>query len=456
MMGRAFWLWLILVEAAGAQQEWVSLQRAQARLALAQQELERTQALARQGLVSAAELSRQEAEVNIAKLDYQEALWQFQGSRLRVVVAECLRNTGADGLDKISLLLHLPPLGLPQGAVPEKESQLGVADLQVSLVEKGVVVGYPYAVVVPYLSPGDKVEVVFQLLRPVETPTVALEYRGRREEVTLFPRVAASDVPFRMTVAQPSLAITFGEEGRFLHTLEPLQPGSLTVDLQVRGLPASCTVRFLEQPSGASVSSLRLGAGTGSKRLELAVRLPPGPTTDVPLDVPLEFALVAQYHQGGRTGNLVQKLRITPVGIPRLELRASSWLVEAEAGAEIPVSIEVVNTGSAPAREVKVLADTPEGLTAKWEPPEWQMLGAGEKTRGVLLVGVAKGAVAGEYSLRLQPRAANRSAAAGEGEAQLRVRVRAARGWVLPLVLALFLAALAVAGVRLVKKLRLD
>lgn len=274
--------------------------------------------------------------------------------------------------------------------------------------------------------------------------------------MTLFPPVAASDEPFRMVVAQPSLAATFGEEGRFLHTVEPLQPGSLTVDLDVSGLPDSCTVRFLEQPSGASVSSLRLGAGTGAKMLELAVKLPPGPTADVPLDVPLEFALVARYHQDGRTGNLLQKLRITPVGIPRLELRASSWLVEAEAGAEIPVSVEVVNTGSAPARGVKVLVDTPEGLTASWDPPEWEMLGAGEKVRGVVLVGVAKGAVAGEYSLRLQPRAANRSAASGEGEAQLRVRIRAARGWVLPSVLALFLAALVVAGVRLVKKLRLD
>lgn len=137
------------------------MQRAQARLALTQQELERTQALASEGLVSAAELARQEAAVNIAKLDYREAVWQFQGSRLRVVVENCLRTTGVDGLDKISLLLHLPPLGLPEGAVPEKESQLGVADLQVSLVEKGVVVGYPLAVVVPYLSPGDKAEVLF-------------------------------------------------------------------------------------------------------------------------------------------------------------------------------------------------------------------------------------------------------------------------------------------------------
>lgn len=456
MMRRVFWLWLILVEAAGAQQEWVSLQRAQARLALAQQELERTRALASEGLVSAAELSRQEAEVNIAKLDYREALWQFQGSRLRVVVKDCLRTTGVDGLDRISLLLHLPPLGLPQGAVPEKESQLGVADLQVSLVEKGVVVGYPYAVVVPYLSPGETVEVRFQLLRPVDTPTVALEYRGRREEVTLFPRVAASDLPFRITVAQPSLAVTFGEEGRFSHTIEPLQPGSLTVDLSVSGLPNSCTVRFLEQPSGASVSSLRLGAGSGPKQLDVVVKLPRGPTADLPLDVPLEFALVAQYQQGGKTGTVQQKLRLTPVGIPKLEFRASSWLVEGEAGADIPVSVEVVNVGTAPARGVKVLVDVPEGLTTRWDPPEWEMLGPGEKVRGVLLVSVAKGAVAGEYSLRLQPKAANRSAAAGEGEAQLRVRIRSARGWVLPLVLVLFLAALGLAGVRLVKKLRLD
>lgn len=57
--------------------------------------------------------------------------------------SDSLRATGFDGLDTITLLLELPPLGAPRGGGFETQAELGVADLQVSLVDKGVVVIIP-------------------------------------------------------------------------------------------------------------------------------------------------------------------------------------------------------------------------------------------------------------------------------------------------------------------------
>jgi len=446
-----------LAAAAGwAQQEWVQLERSNARLALAREELRRVDALAVEGLVSQAELLRTQAELRLAELDFRDALWQFQGSRLRVVVADAVRTTGLDGLDTITLTLELPPLGVGSISMPVGEAQLGVADVQVSLADKGVVVGFPYARVVPYLSPGERVEVAFELLRPVETPTVTLEYRGNKHEMTLYPRVAVAEAPFRLMVAQPSLAVVFGEEARFHLVFESLQQRSLTLDVELRNLPETCLGSFRERQSGATVSSLRLGAGSGPKEVELLVRLPPGPLGTVLLDVPLEFELVARYTLRDRRGEVTQPLRITPVGTPKLELRAPSWLVETTAGQELGALVEVVNVGTAPAQGVRVYAESPAELLGRLEPAEVATITVGERARFTLWLRATKEAMAGEYSVRLQPRAANLSLAQGEAAASLRVRVRSSRGWVVPVSSAVLLAGLALLGMKMVRRFRFD
>jgi hypothetical protein len=441
---------------AAAQREWVELERSRARLTVAQEELRRVEALAAEGLLSQVDFLRKKAELRLAELDFQEALWQLQGSRLRVVVADCVRTTGADGLDTISLTLELPPLGVAPGTSGLAVAQLGVTDLQVSLVDQGVVVGYPYAQVVPYLSPGQKVQASFQLLRPVETPTVALEYRGQRYDITLYPRVSGSEAPFRFTVAQPSLAGVFGQEVRFHLNFEPLQQQSLTLELAVEGLPGSCLASFREQQSQATVSSLRLGAGTGRKEVLLEVKLPPGPVGDIELDVPIHFSVVARYSVHQRVAEARQALQLTPVGVPKLELRAGSWLVEGHVGQELSVPLELLNVGTAPAQAVRLEVEAPVDLGYGLEPSSHERLAVGEKVRWRLWVRAEKKVPAGEYTVRLRPRAANWVSAQGEGEAPLRVRLRGERGWLVPLLLTVALGGVAGLSLRAFRKLRLD
>lgn len=296
----------------------------------------------------------------------------------------------------------------------------------------------------------------FQLLRPVETPTVALEYRGSRHDVTLYPRVATTEVPFRVSVSQPSLAVVFGDEARFQLTFEPLQPQSLTLDLAVQNLPAVCTTSFRERQSGAAVSSLRLGAGSGPKEVELVVKLPPGPVPEVRLDVALVFAVVARFTVDGRQGEAIQDLRITPVGVPKLELRTASWLVEMAAGEEVTVPLDAANEGTAPAHDVGLRVEAPGELTVRAEPPQVGTVAVGEKTTFALSVRAARGAMAGEYTLRLQPRIANRPMAPGEAEGQLRVRVHSSKAWLWPVALSLLLLGVGTVVFRSLRKLRLD
>jgi len=443
---------LLLAGVCWAQREWVELERARARLALAREELRRVEALAAEGLVAEAELGRKQAELRLAELDFRDALWQLQGTRLRVVVADSVRTPGPGGLDHITLTLALPQLGVPPGEGDGVEPQLGVADLQVSLEEKGVVVGFPYAHVVPYLAPGRQVQLTFQLLRPVETPTVALEYRGSRQEITLYPRVAIQGLPFRLNVAQPSLAVVFGEEARFQLFFEPLQPQAFTVDLAVRGLPAVCLWSFRDRQSQATVAQLRLGAGSGPREVELNVKLPPGPVGEVRPDSSLTFAVVASY-QGKET---LQQLRIFPTGVPKLELRAASWLAEVAQGKETALGVEVVNQGTAPGHELRVDLESPAELEARVVPPVVEKVGVGERARFTIWLRARATALAGEYTVRLQPKVANRVLAQHEGESQLRVRVQRSRSWIWPAAFATLLGLGAAVGLKALRRLRLD
>ena len=77
-------------------------------------------------------------------------------------------------------------------------------------------------------------------------------------------------------------------------------------------------------------------------------------------------------------------------------------------------------------------------------------MGVGERAWFSLLFRAKEATLAGEYTVHLHPRTANRSFFPDEGEAQARVRVRAARGWFWP---AAFTASLLAAAPRAIETL---
>ncbi len=452
-------LLMVLAAALGgtavmAQSEWTALARARARRQLAHEEQRRVEALAREGLVSEAELGKAKAAAALADLDYAEALWALQGSRLHVLVVDSIRHSSADALDAISLELALPPPGGRGEEELEVARSFGVADLKVSLLHEGVVVGYPYATVVPFLAAGERAQLHFRLLRAVDAPTVQLEYQNRVEQVTLVPRAQSSPRPFRVLALQPALAATFGEEARFVVRVEPLVADELTLALETRGLPEACRTRYVDTATGAGISSLRMEAGSRARDIELLVTIPAGEAPGVVPDIPIAFHLVLQGQ--GRAGQEVEvPLQLTPVGSPRLEVRAPTWLAEGVAGKTVALPLEVINTGTAPALGVTVVAEVPAPLRGFVGDPV-ERLAVGQKAAFQVLVEIGGEALPGEYALELYPRAQNQPRGRREGVSHFRVRVVRETALGVWGALAIAAAVAAVAGVAWLFRQRLD
>lgn len=448
MKALAFLLFLV----SGPQEnEWLAVERAKAKLEQLQSEARRIDRMVEEGLVSEVEAERIRAQLRLAELDLDESLWRLWGARFRVIVEDSFRRPRAGGLDDIELVLALPALE----QIPERfgGERPGVAQISVSLVDRGVVVAVPYVATVPFLAPGERRRLRFELLRPAESLTVVLQYRGEREELTLLPRRAEADQPFRVTVTQPDLTTGFGLEASYELRVEPLGSGEESVALEVQGLPAGCQARFRDAATGAFVSSLRLLPGSGPQRLELLVQLPESETASVKPDQELPLRLVLR----SRNGQAVESpLTLRPRGVPRVELESGSWLIQARAGAEIPFLLQAVNRGTAPAVGVRLEVEPAEGVSLAVEPERLDRLEVGERKSWNVRLSSRQDAVPGEYRIPLRPRWEGQEVRSRTGESFLRIHLEPRRSWLTVLGLAGVVILLAV-GIRIgLRRLRVD
>ncbi|MCX7895248.1 MAG: NEW3 domain-containing protein, partial [Thermoanaerobaculum sp.] len=300
------------------------------------------------------------------------------------------------------------------------------------------------------LAPGQRVHLRFRLLRPVETPTLVLRYRGEEHHLTVLPRARGAE-GVRVRAVQPQLAASFGEEARFQFLVENLSERSQKLVLAVEGLPPACPFRFWDPQAQADVTALQLEPWAPPKPLELRVMLPQGETPGLRAQEPLHFA--AQWVPDRGQPERVS-LSLVPRGVPQVEVTTTTWLRETTVGKPLSFPLRVVNRGTAPASAVRLVLQAPEGFTWQLQPEELELLAPGSH-REVTVILRATSLPEGEYTVRLLCQWSQGATTARGHEALLRVRLKSS-GWVGGLLILALVTAGAAAGWFSWRKLRAD
>lgn len=241
--------------------------------------------------------------------------------------------------------------------------------------------------------------------------------RGEGEQAQLPIELTIKEkLPPRLTfkVDLPTLRGTRDTNFRFNATLRNEGDEDLSVNLTVNA-PPEFLVTF--KTGGQEVTSIPIGANE-SKQLSVEAKA----FGEVPAGA-YQFDVQAQGGDVQATTTLFAEV----VGKAELSLAAPDGRLSAQvrAGEETPLSLLLVNTGSAPVYNVEMDATPPVGWEVTFEPEQIAEVAAGGRVEVTAKVRPAKQAIAGDYMVTFLARP---EGAASES-AEFRITVRTSTLW---------------------------
>ncbi len=261
-----------------------------------------------------------------------------------------------------------------------------------------------------YVEPENEASVTLKLEPPAD------EASGTYQFVVLArSENAEAELPLELTVQEklpPSLAFNVdlptlkgkpSSTFRYSATLKNEGDEDLSVNL-LADAPQGFTVTF--KLSGQEVTSLPLEANR-SKRLSIEVR----PFAEVAAGT-YPITVRAQGDNAEATLSLTAEV----TGEPDLTVTAPDGRLSgrAYAGDETPLKVIVRNTGSAPARAVKMSASEPAGWSVEFEPKQIDEIPAGEQVEVTAKIRPADKALAGDYIVTVRAHPENSTSASAE------------------------------------------
>jgi uncharacterized membrane protein len=213
-----------------------------------------------------------------------------------------------------------------------------------------------------------------------------------------------------------------GELGRsatFDLTLELFSGTANTFGLEVVNLPQQINRFFKDPQTGARLSQFKFIENSNTRKAALEVSLPDRPTTEIVMDVPIQFfVLVIPRDRMDEFKNIQSriwtqdeveklnigyvKLELLPRGKGRLLVRAQQLFHSIKPDGTIQLNIELVNEGTRRLDNVKIEADVPLNWTKKIDPTVLQSLDIFEEKRVVLEFTPPSGIATGRYEIRLR------------------------------------------------------
>ncbi len=241
--------------------------------------------------------------------------------------------------------------------------------------------------------------------------------RGQSGSVRLPLELTVEErVPARLIFDTDLPTARGGPSSTFRYTAQLKNEGDedLTVNL-VADAPAGFEVTI--QTGGTEVTSLPLEANA-NKSLSIQAK----PFLDLPAG---SYPLTIHAEGGGTRASLSLTAEITGEANLSVTTPDERLSAEAYAGQETPLKVIVRNTGSAPARRVKMSASQPSGWSVTFEPEEIGEVPAGEQVEVTAKLRPAEKALAGDYmvTVRAQPEGSSNKTA------ELRITVLTSTLW---------------------------
>jgi len=272
-----------------------------------------------------------------------------------------------------------------------------------------------------YVEPGDDTIVDFKVTpsKDVEPGTyhftlIAATDAGSTElpiDLTIKDKLPPK---LEMTTDLPTLKGTPDTTFRYNVTLKNTGDEDLTVNL-VGNAPGGIDLNF--KLSGKDVTSIPVPANE-TKRITVEAKMYSGtPAGQYPLQVTAE----------GGSAEAAVNLMAVVTGQPKLIVTAPDGRLSADAivNKKNPIKVIVENTGSAPARNVKLTASAPTGWKVEFDPAEIDLLNADKQVEVTANIQPTDQAIAGDYMVTVKATPADGSPKSTD----FRITVRTSTMW---------------------------
>lgn len=310
----------------------------------AEKELERARELQQNGLISQAELEREDARLRLADIamrrawlrmaladpevvlraarKYQQAGSQdSQGGGVRVEIELVARwSVGLNAAvqeDVDGSSVELPALEGVSNAVVSLKTTRGYSSEGVLL--EPTIVSVPYEHRIPLLRFDEPVLVDFGLLLPdVQELLVQLRYNDRiHERQVLLGKRAGAHGPLLVRADQITLDAELGTEAVFELSLERFDDSSISYEIEAEDLPPEVALQAADPDSGAVLSQLFFPEGVTDRKLQLKLTMPARPTASVSPDRAIPFSVLFARAGGAGGSTSVAAGRLDLAVIPR-------------------------------------------------------------------------------------------------------------------------------------------
>lgn len=373
------------------------LKSAQLSLELKKADFDRYLKLKEEGLTSEADFAQRQTAYLQAQVDYQQALINFMGSEARISVASAVKYQDRSGKKFVRVALRyaskelkeLANLKISAEELFPLDFMKEIKDVYVSLLSEGKIISDPYEKSVASLPIETEREVTFQLLKDVETLDVSVSYSGKTEKTSVYLQKGVSANMVTVNSAQFSQEADLESTATYDLSLEKFSGEANVFKLEVANLPQQITSEFSDPTTSARLSQIKFSEGVTSLKLQLKLYLPKNPDSQVVLDKPLEFFVLAMDNdQTAKLREIEQakpgagiepkdidalkagsvKLELIPRGVPKVEVQAVNLYHEIKVGETIGMDVTVKNTGTRKLNNIRVFCDLPLNWRVEIKP----------------------------------------------------------------------------------------
>ena len=311
-----------------------------------------------------------------------------------------------------------------------------------------VMISDPYESRINRLRQGEEATLEFGLLRDVESCTININYGDTQLQKPVYLRLESTAGGVEMTSENPNLQADLDGTATYNISLQLFSRESTNFALRVAGLPEQIDYNFIDpENNNQQITTVNFTEGRVRKSVQLQLTMPTRASERVLVDQSISFAALVLNPSEARAFDLLARehgryipqeelaelhagtaeLTITPLGVGRIEVSASTFYYPIQPDERVEMTINVRNTGTGTLRNVAVDADLPNNeWTAEIEPDLIRELEPEQEQRVRLIFAPPPEATVGEHILKVkvEARTRNRVIEADDKEVTVEIKER--------------------------------
>jgi len=392
-------------------------------------ELERTEQLFKEQMVSQVDLEQVRARFTDAEVNYQQSLLAVLFEQQYVTVAAAVKYQADDGSKHVKLTVANSSGGSAEfRKLIEMEDELFrslqpdvVNNVYVSLLnDEGAIISQPYEAKIDMLRYGQPVDLDFALLQDLDAINVFLVYaNGSQRNMKIWLQKDESVDRVLVQSEQFSQEVELGESALFDLTLELFSGTSNTFSLEVVNLTPKIGRFFQDGASSARLSQVKFTESARAKKAALSVTLPDRPDDEIRMDESIPFYVlvvprdltprIEEHRDRDWTEEEIKalnvgyvKLELVPRGVGELRVTLPQLYHSIDPDSVAQMMLTVRNEGSHTIDNVEIEADLPLNWTHEITPDRLASLNIREEANMQLSLMPPAGIAPGKYEIRLR------------------------------------------------------